>query len=54
MVGGPKGTAGAGQAVRGTFPYLDLTPIGRQGSQEEAGIMDRVRHHDDYDYDYDG
>nr|UYM33826.1 DUF899 domain-containing protein [Streptomyces sp.] len=29
----------------GTFNYLDLTPLGRQ---EEAGIMNWVRHHDDY------
>ncbi|MFE3375184.1 DUF899 domain-containing protein [Streptomyces anulatus] len=31
--------------LNGTFNYLDLTPLGRQ---EEAGIMNWVRHHDDY------
>ncbi|MFI1016672.1 DUF899 domain-containing protein [Streptomyces sp. NPDC020965] len=31
--------------LNGTFNYLDLTPLGRQ---EEAGIMDWVRHHDAY------
>ncbi|MEV0774241.1 DUF899 domain-containing protein [Streptomyces sp. NPDC050433] len=31
--------------LNGTFNYLDLTPLGRQ---EEAGIMNWVRHHDTY------
>lgn len=32
--------------LNGTFNYLDLTPLGRQ---EEAGIMNWVRHHDSYE-----
>lgn len=37
--------ARGGELLLGTFNYLDLTPLGRQ---EDAGIMNWVRHHDKY------